>query len=214
MQLSHVAVGSHVSRRCEAFRRGGAPGAVFRLCESPHSRQRTDYLAQFGNLLRHDRAGGLQRPAGELTLRSHNLVGDMPLPRDSLVGEVPLPLDGPVGKVPLPRDSLVGEVPLAGNSPVGKVPLAGKKLVSKVLRTRPQLGRVGECVQRRDVRPGRLSSLVAGADRADYRLAASAHLVLALAHLVLTLAELLLAAVHDGEQLILDFLRQRAGINH
>jgi len=192
VQLSHVAVGSHVSRRCEAFRRGGAPGAVFRLCESPHSRQRTDYLAQFGNLLRHDRAGGLQRPAGELTLRSHNLVGEMPLP----------------------RDSLVGEVPLAGNSPVGKVPLAGKKLVSKVLRTRPQLGRVGERVQRRDVRPGRLSSLVAGADRADYRLAASAHLVLALAHLVLTLAELLLAAVHDGEQLILDFLRQRAGINH
>jgi len=138
----------------------------------------------------------------------------VPLPRDSLVGEMPLPLDGLVGKVPLPRDSLVGEVPLAGKSPVGKVPLAGKKLVSKVLRTRTQLGRVGERVQRRDVRPRRLSSLVASADRADYRLAASAHLVLALAHLVLTLAKLLLAAVHGGEQLILDFLRQRAGINH
>ena len=120
----------------------------------------------------------------------------MPLPRDSLVGEVPLP-----------RDGMVGEVPLAGESPVGKVPLAGQELVGKLLRTRPQFGRVGERAQRQDVWPGGLSSLVAGADRADYRLAAFAHLVLALAYLVLALAELLLAAVHGGEQLILDFVR-------
>jgi hypothetical protein len=75
------------------------------------------------------------------------------------------------------------------------------------LRARPQFGRVGERAERRDVGPGGLSSLVAGADRADYRLAALAHLILTFAHLILTLAELLLAAVHGGEQLILDFVR-------
>jgi hypothetical protein len=106
-------------------------------------------------LVRHDRTGGLQRLAGKLTLRSDNLVGQTPLPLDSLVGEVPLPLD-----------SLVGEMPLASESPVGKVPLASQKLVGKLLRTRPEFDRVGKRAQPWDVRPGGLSSLVAGADDA------------------------------------------------
>jgi hypothetical protein len=147
-------------------------------------------------LLRDDRTGGLQCLAGELALRSHNLVGEMPLPRDGLVGQMPLL-----------RDSLVGEMPLAGEGSIGKVPLAGENLVGKLLGTRPQFGRVGERAQRGNVWPGGLSSLVAGADRADNCLAAFAHVILALAHPVLTLAELLLAAVNSSKQLVLDFLR-------
>jgi len=103
---------------CHPLRSSGVAGAVFRLRESPHARQGANYLAQLGNSLRHDRTGGLQRLAGELTLRGDNLVGQMPLPRHSMVGEVPLP-----------PDSLVGEMPLASESPVGKVPLASQKLV-------------------------------------------------------------------------------------
>jgi hypothetical protein len=98
-------------------------------------------------------------------------------------------------------------MPLACESPVGKVPLAGEKLVGKVLRTRPQFRRVGERAQWREVRPSGLGPLVSGPDGAGNRLAALAHLVLAFAHLVLALAELFLAAVHGGQQLILDFLR-------
>jgi hypothetical protein len=166
VQLSHVALGGYIGWSCYPLRSGGVSGTVFRLRESPHARQRANCLAQLGNLLRHDRTGGLQRLAGELTLGSDNLVGEMPLPRHSLVGEMPLPPDSLVGEAPLPPDSLVGEMPLASESPVGKVPLASQKLVGKLLRTRPQFGRVGERVQPRNVRPGGLGALVAGADSA------------------------------------------------
>src|ERR1700722_9235301 len=61
--------------------------------------------------------------------------------------------------------------------------------------------------QRRQIRLDGLGDLAARAQCAGHCLAA-------LAHLLLALAELLLALVHGRGQLVLNFLRDGAGVNH
>ena len=163
----------------------------------------------------------MQRFASKLTLRRNNLLSEMPLARDSLVGELALARYRAVGQLALAHDGAVSEAPLAGQGAVRELSLAGQELVGQLLRASPESGRVSQRIQVREpdwrhrkVRPEGLGPPVATTQGFGYHLAPLTRLVLAFAHLVLAFAQPLLAAMCGSEQLLLDFLGKRPGINH
>src|SRR5215469_13691736 len=159
------------------------------------SRQRANNLCQPGNAFSHERAGCFDRLLGDFALVRGGL--------DSAVSQV-VTIRGHLGSVDeltLGGNNLLGQAALPRYRLVGDIPLPGYNVVGNLLRRGTDLGRAGQIVQGRQVRPDRLGDFGAGG-------------LAALAGLLLALAKLRLPLVHGGQQLVLDFLREGAGVNH
>src|SRR5215469_118153 len=170
------------------------------------SRQRANNLCQPGNAFSHERAGCFDRLLGDFALVRGGLdsaVSQVVTIRGHLgsVDELTLGGNNLLGQAALPRYRLVRDIPLPGYNLVGEPALPGNNVVGNLLRRGTDLGRAGQIVQRRQVRPDRLGDFGAGG-------------LAALAGLLLALAKLRLPLVHGGQQLVLDFLREGAGVNH